>query len=280
MSVILAADVAIDTAPTAQFGPDSPLIGWDNVIVPASVTADSSAAGFPATNIGTPSTYLRWISNTTTSGQLVTFSGIPANEVDYLAIAGHNFATGSISVRVEGFSLVGPAWIVLIPETVLPNNAPIVFRFPAQNMTALRLVLIDATGAPLVLSTAPRIAVAYAGRITLLERKLWVDHTPITYGRIAKIANGRSESGNFLGRIVLNERNEATANVQFITPTHYRSELDPFIAASKEVPFFFAWRPASYPNETGYAWMTNEPKVTHAAPHGLMQIELQMQGLA
>jgi hypothetical protein len=280
MAVITSPDVLIDTSPLAQFGPDSPLIGYRNEIVPGGVVATSSAAGFPASNLANPSTYRHWRSASVTAGQMLTFTGLSPDDVNFLGIAAHNFGSAAIPIRLEGFDAGTATWIDLLPETTPPNDAPVIFRFPVQNITGLRVIFGEDVVTPPVLNAAPRAAVAYAGLLVRLERKLWIDHTPISYGRIARIANGRSESGNFLGRIVLNERFESTANIQFITPTHYRSEIDPFIAASKEVPFFFAWRPASYPNETGYAWMMNDPKVTHAAPHGLMQIELQMQGLA
>ena len=54
----------------------------------------------------------------------------------------------------------------------------------------------------------------------------------------------------------------------------------PFIVASKEVPFFFAWRPASYPRETGFAWMTNNPKPSNQRSNGMMQISLSMGGVS
>jgi hypothetical protein len=126
----------------------------------------------------------------------------------------------------------------------------------------------------------PTIAVVYAGALLVLQRRIYVGHTPIPYGRSAKITNGRSESGNFLGRIVLNEKTQSAVKMQNLTPAWYRQHLDPFIAASKEAPFFFAWRPLSYPREVGYAWMTNDPQPSNARANGMMQIDLQMTGIA
>jgi hypothetical protein len=70
-----------------------------------------------------------------------------------------------------------------------------------------------------------------------------VAHTPIKYGRRTNVTNGMSESGNFLGRIVLGQMVETEVSLQNITPGWYRSYMDPFIEASRETPFFFAWRP-------------------------------------
>jgi hypothetical protein len=276
MSILLAPNFVFDTSPLATFHPDNPVIGWQNIIAPSQYFVTSAQVNFPASNMGSPSTYLKWKSAITTTPQSILLSGLPANEVNYVAIAGHNWGSAALTFNITALdiSLSPPIHVLIMPNTTVPNDAPIIFRFTEGDFTAFRINFEGTLSAP------PEAAVIYIGRILVLERKVWIEHTPITYGRLAKIANGRSESGNFLGRIVLNERNESSVNVQHISPTFYRTDIDPFIAASKEVPFFFAWRPARYPNETGYAWMMNEPRVTHASPHGLMQLQLDMQGLA
>jgi len=112
-----------------------------------------------------------------------------------------------------------------------------------------------------------------------VQRRIYVGHTPMPYGRSARIQNGRSEAGHFLGRIVIQETRDTAVALQNLTPTWYRTYMDPFIRASKEVPFFFAWRPQSYPYETGYGWMTNEPRPVNQRANGMMQIDLQMSGV-
>jgi hypothetical protein len=128
-------------------------------------------------------------------------------------------------------------------------------------------------------SEAPTAAVLYTGALLVLQRRIYVGHTPITMGRTSKITNARSESGNFLGRIVLNEMTETSVSIQNLTPDWYRSQLDPFIRASKETPFFFAWRPGDYANEVGYAWITDDPQPSNQRSNGMMQIDFQMRGI-
>lgn len=67
-----------------------------------------------------------------------------------------------------------------------------------------------------------------------------------------------SESGNFLGRIVVGQSLETALSLQNITPSWYRSNMEPFVTAAREAPFFFAWRPGSYPRELGYAWLAKD----------------------
>ena len=65
---------------------------------------------------------------------------------------------------------------------------------------------------------------------------------PINYGRRTTIVDGMSESGNFLGRIVLGEHRQSTAEFEWFTPDFYRSDIDEFLEAAQEFPFFWAWR--------------------------------------
>ena len=65
-----------------------------------------------------------------------------------------------------------------------------------------------------------------------------------------------------------------------LTPSFYRTEMEPFIAVAQEAPFFFGWRPFTFPDEVGYAFMTNDPQPSNQRSNGMMQIDLQMGGIA
>jgi hypothetical protein len=41
-------------------------------------------------------------------------------------------------------------------------------------------------------------------------------------------------------------------------------------------PFFFAWSPLTYPDEVGYAWVTNDPQPQINEPTGEIDISLQL----
>jgi hypothetical protein len=102
---------------------------------------------------------------------------------------------------------------------------------------------------------------------------------PINYGRIAKVTNGRSEAGNFLGRIVTQEFVKDTVPLSLIDPVYFRNHIADFLIDSKENPFFIAWRPQTYPREIGYCHMTNDPAPINEAPHGLIAMSLEMTGI-
>jgi hypothetical protein len=98
-------------------------------------------------------------------------------------------------------------------------------------------------------------------------------------GRSISMSSLRSVNGNFLGRIVLGRKVATQVNLQNLTPDWYRTYMAPFVLAAEEIPFFFAWRPSSYPNEIGYAWLTSDPKPVNQRTNGMMQVDLALEGV-
>jgi hypothetical protein len=89
-----------------------------------------------------------------------------------------------------------------------------------------------------------------------------------------------SEAGNFLGRILVGESRKTSVTLSNLSPVWYRNNMDPFISAAKTTPFFYAWRPASYPAETGYAWLTADAAPANQSPNGFMSVTLPIGGVA
>jgi len=259
---------------TPETHANAPLIGYHNLVTTSNVTAETAATGYPASNLANPITApgAGWRAADSTA-QAVSVAVDTVEPIDYIAIARHNLGSAAISVTVEGSTNDGADWFELVQEVLLPSDAPALFRFTPQALTDIRLSL----GAG---DDPAQIAVLYTGLLLALQRRIYVGHVPIPYGRSAKIANGRSEGGDFLGRIVLSEQVATAVDLKNITPAWYRSAMDPFILASKEAPFFFAWRPGDYPLEVGFAWMTNDPQPQNSRSNGMMQVGLEMTGIA
>jgi len=254
---------------------DAPVIGWRNIVNVGNIVADSEAAGCPATNLANPATHLIWRSGASGTQYLTVTTGT-LEDIDYVGIARHNFGSEGIAVSVEGKLDDGnsPAepYETLVDEFIPPDDGPLILRFEPDPRTHVRLKLQAG-------SEIPEAAVVYVGKLLQMERKLYQGHTPIKHARKTKATNGRSESGNFLGRIVTTEWNESNASFSLITPAWLRANLIDFLTTGKDLPFFFAWRPESYPYEVGYAWLTNDPMPTPASPHSLLDVELAMSGI-
>lgn len=254
---------------------NNPVIGWRNVVTIGGLSADSTDPNYPISNLANPSTALLWKSASTDT-QYITVEFDEADPVDYVAIARHNFGTANIAVSIEGASELDeddePMWVTLSLEVIPADNGPLIFRFEPQSLIAVRVKLVEG-------DAAPYAAVLFVGRLLVLPRRIYVGHTPLSHGIVTNAVTSRSESGQFLGRIVVGESAESRVALQNINPVWYRTNLTPFIKAGQEAPFFFAWRPQSYPNEVGYAWLLNDPQLTNQRPNGMVQVELAMGGI-
>lgn len=261
--------------PAPGYGnPNSPVILWDNRVTLNNVSATSASADYPASNLANPSTALRWQSLSTAVQYLTVSLNSLDDPIDSVGIARHNFGSAGVGVRIEAEDVDDPGvWVVISPEVMPADDAPLLFRFTPTSPSQIRVRLAP-TG------TAPRAAVLYAGAALLLQRNIYVGHTPIHMGRSTNIQSGTSESGDFLGRVVLQESLSTGVSLQNLTPEWVRTYLLPFIRVAQERPFFFAWRPADYPLEVGYAWLTNDPQPSNQRPNGMMQVDLQMGGVA
>lgn len=267
MIVISSAVVLADVADALSL--DHPIIGWRNVVTAATIAADAAAANFPASNLANPATHLEWRGASAVL-QYLTITTNEVDPIDYVAIARHNFFSAEISVSIEGF--IASVWTEIVQPVMLPDDGPALFRFTAQSLSQVRIKL--ASG-----SDIPRAAVVYCGKLLVVERRIYVGHTPMPHARKSNIANGRSEAGNFLGRIVLGSWRESTVPLSLISPAWYRANMDPFLAVAKDTPFFFGWRPQSYPREVGYGWLTDDPMPTPDGTSHLLAFDLHVGGV-
>lgn len=270
MSVVISRDLVLrNDWSLPGSSPAAPMVGWDNRISRRSVAATSELDTHPAVAMGNPSTAEYW-SATSSADQTITAQLTAPVEVSYLGIARHNLATAGASVRIS--LLVEEVWVQALPDFVPASDSVIFARFVPQMATSVRVQVIGA-------SIAPRIAVLSAGPLLLLQRNIYVGHTPITMGRDSEVSTGISESGQFQGRIVTRVSHSTSVSMSNLWPDWYRTHMDPFVRASIELPFFFAWRPSDYPLETGYCWMRETPRPTNQSNNGMMEVTLSMQGI-
>lgn len=249
---------------------NAPIIGYQNLVTIANISADSENADYPAVNLANPATTNRWKSGST-SEQYVTAAINEVDDVDYVGIARHNFGTAQLAVSVEG-DPDGMGFDELVAPAIPADDAPLIFRFTPGSYQSIRIKI--AAG-----SIAPQAAVMYVGAVLPLQRNIYVGHTPIVDGRSDNAVNGRSESGQFLGRIITGSAVSTDVSMQNLTAAWYRANMRPFLAAARNKPFFFGWRPSTYPAEAGYAWLTNQPRPSNQRANGMMQVDLSLGGI-
>lgn len=270
--IVIGSGVVLSPDPATNA--DNPVIGWHSIVTVDNVTADEEATGYPATNLANPITSAGagWRGETAIE-QYVTVLTDSGEDLDYLAVARHNFGSAAIAVSVELRADAGDPWTEVAGPIIPAHDGPLLFRFDAQPAYQVRLKL--AAG-----DEAPRAAVMYLGEALIVQRRIYVGHTPITMGRNLTVANGRSESGAFLGRVVVGEGRSTSVSLQNLTPAWYRDEFDPFVVDAGERPFFFAWRPGEYPDEVGYCWLTSDPRPANQRNNGMLSVTLEVNGIA
>lgn len=252
--------------------PNSPLVGYHNVITSTNIAATSSNASYPVSNLANPSTapLQEWRGTSAVLHYLTaTLSG--SVEVDYVAVAAHNFGSKQMQISVE--ANIGAGWVQVADALLLPTDSPLIVRFTPDYYTGVRLKLGAGTA-------APRCAVMYVGKLLPLQRNIYVGHTPITLARKRNVVTGQNEEASFLGRITLGGFASNGVSLQNLTPGWYRSKMHPFIQAAESTPFFFAWRPQGYPREVGFAWFTGElPVPKNQRSNGMMQVDFNMRAM-
>ena len=236
-----------------------------NIVVASNISATSQLSGFPATNLANPATAFGWEA-TTAVDQTITILNPSTTSIDYVGIARHNLSQPGleVSIRFDG--------VVAQDFTVVSDKQALLFLFTSASPSTIQ---IDIRG----ITNPAKIAVLYIGRSLDLQRNIYVGHTPVNYGRDRSTINGVSQSGEFLGEIILDQTQSTSISLQNLTPEWYRSELDAFFAAKPRNPAFWAWRPGDYPAEVGYCWVEGNPRPVNQRSNGMMSIDWNFRGI-
>lgn len=269
MSIVIATALVLADA-SDGLSLDHPIIGYHNVVTASNIAATAENASYPASNLANPATHLKW-TGTTTGEQYLTITTGYVDDIDYVAVAGHNWATAEIPVSVEGY--IDGAWTNIVDEVMLADDGPYLGRFDPQSLSQIRIKL--AAG-----SVIPTAAAVYVGKLVVVERKIYEGHIPLTDGIKTSAVNGKSESGNHLGRIVLGEWRESVIPLSLLTPAWFRTYMRPFLTDGRNLPFFFGWRPETYPREIGYVVLTEDPEPVAVGPSNLIAFDMRVSGVA
>lgn len=274
MSIIVPNAYALTLA--AAGNADYPIVGYHNLCTVDTIQVDEEDADFPTSNLANPATNLLWKSGSTVDQYLTVLFGL-AVEVDYIAIARHNFGSGQVQVTVQALPFGGnPAvdgdWDEVVAANLLANDWAALWRFEPGEYIGVRLKLEPG-------SVEPQAAVLYVGKLLVFERGVQAGHTPLPYARRRTVISPRSQSGEYLGRVISGGSLASSVSIIKLTPAWYRSTLDPFFEVAMETPFFWGWRPETYPAEMGYAWLTADPVPNPSDLVGYIDVQLQMEAL-
>ena len=252
-----------------DFNENSPLIGYINYVTIANIAAENSDAEFPVTNLANSNTLLRWQAADTTE-QVITVTLNGSEPVDYIGLARHNL--GSVQAHVSVEVDYSGSWTEVIPEHVFGSDDPLIFRFEKETYDGVRIRIKSATA-------VPTIAVMYCGELTPVQRRIHNGHTPINLARLRDRRTGMSDTGEFLGTIIVGGKSSTTISLPFLTAAWYRSVFNVFARATEGEAWFFAWRPQDYPLEVGYVWRVGDVIPKNDKSNGMMTVSMNVAGI-
>ncbi len=250
---------------------DYPVLCWDNLITSSNVAASATAAtGYPESNLANPSTNQLWKSSSTATQYLTVTLGA-AETLSFLGIARHNFGDAGVALTVQIDRGTG-VWAAVVGPQIPGDNSPLLFVFDETTATGIRLKIENAT-------VAPQAAVLSVGQALRMTRGVQPGGAPFPYGRTRETVNGQSQNGDYLGDIAIRSHLANKTLFKAIGADWFRNNLTDFAAVAR-APFFFAWRPESYPNECAYCWCASDPIPEFAYMSGdYVDLTLDMEGL-
>lgn len=259
---------------SADTDPNSPRIGYQDLIKEGSVTADFEEPDYPASNLLNESSGNYWLSTDDSTTQYVEFS-VNVSTVNYFGIAGHNLAGAQLKLqrRDDG----ADPWEDVTDPVIQGDNNAIMWMFEKVLTSAFwRLEIVPVSG------IFPRIGVSYLGEYLTLQRRVYVGHEPTTYAVTSNVISNMSESGQFLGRVVRNQELDMRLSQQNVGPAFWRQYIEPFARSAVTRPFFLAWRPAEYPLEIAFGWVTDRRGIRciNQSPNGNVRFDIIGKALA
>lgn len=185
------------------------------------------------------------------------------------------FGDEAFETYVNGFAGFGAAngWIDQTQERIPSDDKAIMHEFAPVYVPYSRLWMNSNSG------NEPTVAIFYIGSVLTVQRRLYVGHTPINFARNTTEIGKTSMSGNFLGKIVKNTMLSSRAAFNKITPGYYRQYMQPFALDAEHNPFFFAWRPQSYPDEVGFCWTTKNIVMENEEANGMVKFDIMYRAI-
>lgn len=266
MSIVISNSMVLSTE-LIGIQPNAGVLAWQSIVTETNVTASSELETNPVTNLANPATVFTWQAANTDEQ---TIEVEVEQSIDYIGIARHNLS-GSAEIRIQAG--VNGDYYNLTGWEKPDDRQALLFLINEAEPDSVRIRIRNNIDPPV-------IGVLYVGLAMRLERNIYVGHTPITMGRDVQTVGGYSESGQYLGELIRREGRSTSVSLQNLTPQWYRDNLDAFIRRRPRKPAFFAWRPGKYPAEVGYVWIKGSPRPSNQRPNGMMQIDIQFEGIA
>jgi hypothetical protein len=251
---------------------------WTRDLAASAVTVSSESDEGPGDMPNYPDTYTFWEPTSLPATRVVDFG--TGRDVDYGGLV-HTLGSSQCSVLLETSdgSLAGSpeaqVWTALGTEIAPGNDAPLMFLDTSRVGRYGRISVARAGSS----TTMPRINVAHFGQVLAMPRGIQGGHSPMNLARDTELDRALSRGGQFLGQGFVRHGMTGSAAWRYLDPTWYRQYFDPFVQSARRYPFFFAWRPQTWPLEVGYAWALGNIRPTNMGVREFMEVGFNMHGI-
>lgn len=223
--------------PGVMFG-NAASVSWYRF--PATVTASSSAAGYPAINVTDPATWSSW--RKVGNGGWLQFDFGQVRTVNSLGISAHNMATSGTSFTLQ-YSSNATTWNTVTTYAPVTDD-DIYIIFPNVVERYWRLLF---TGPAANLGV-----VVISGRLQFLHAPI-SGYTPLHHARKYRKLFNDSIDGQFLSNRVMSVGAETTVDLGFYERDWLEANIRTFEAHYNQGGmFFYAGCPEKYPLDMGY----------------------------
>lgn len=201
------------------------------------------------------------------------------HDVNAIGIAAHTLGTSGVTVEVSAGLATDIDTDENLPAfseaTVPSDDSPILFLDELRSIRHVKITL-DADNSN---SLPPRIAVIYIGEALTMQRPIYGGHTPITLSRQTELHQALSRGGQFLGQSFRRHGLVGAVAFRNLTAAWIRSDLDLFVQSARRYPYFFGWRPQTFPAELAYVWTQEDIHPSNMGIKDLMSVSWNMTGI-
>jgi len=246
-------------------------IGIKSFLTSANVSASSSKADFPITNLGNSFTAERWKPNVLNANTWVKMTLPQQRSINYCGIAAHTLGTSNCGAILQAsFDNID---FFNIAEINPNTNASIMFNFPTISAAYWRVFIVDNGG-----GVIPSIGGLNFGLAMIFERGIFAGHTPVNFSLKTKTLRNVTEGGQYVGASIISQGINGSISLKNITSKFMREQFRPFIILARTKPYFFAWRPFEYPLEVAFGWTNSDIRPTNMGVRDLMSVDFNYDG--
>lgn len=193
-------------------------------------------------------------------------------DFDYVGLARHSIGSSACSLLVET-SPDALVWTTFAAALAPADDAPILLLDASRSARHVRLTLSGA-------GAIPKLAVVYVGQILAMYRPVYAGQVPVPIGRQTSLTQMLTRGGQFLGQSYRRLGVKGTAGpFKNLDPAWVRESFEPFAKNARKYPYFYAWRPQTYPLEVGFVWTDKDIAAKNSGKRELMDVAWPYQGV-